>query len=103
MSEIMPLVIGFHTSNQRDLKHYYLGFAARFYIKTRFWAVMPKALIPLCTYFTHIKEKRTGISFVDSTSIKVCHKLRNSIAGLIAYSLKDNKPTSEEFGMMTVP
>lgn len=84
MSEIMTIIIAFHTSNQRDFKNYYLGFVARFYKDrfpellsyTRFLAVMPKALTPLCAYFTHIKGKPTGISFVDSTSIKVCHNLR---------------------------
>jgi hypothetical protein len=31
---------------------------------TRLLAVMPKALTPLCAYFTHIKGKPTGIIFV---------------------------------------
>ena len=84
MSEIMTIIIAFHSSNQRDFKNYYTGFVALFYKDcfpallsyTRFLAVMPKALPPLCAYFTHIKGKPTGISFVDSTSIKVCHNLR---------------------------
>ncbi len=84
MSEIMTIIIGFHSSNQRDFKNYYTGLVARFYKSyfpellsyTRFLAVMPKALTPLCAYFTHVKGKPTGISFVDSTSIKVCHNLR---------------------------
>jgi len=84
MSEIMTIIIAFHSSNHRDFKNYYTGFVARFYKHyfpellsyTRFLAVMPKALTPLCAYFTHIKGKPTGISFVDSTSIKVCHNLR---------------------------
>jgi hypothetical protein len=84
MSEIMTIIIGFHSSNQRDFKNYYTGLVARFYkghfpkllSYTRFLAVMPKALTPLCAYFTHVKGKPTGISFVDSTSIKVCHNLR---------------------------
>ncbi|ORU95050.1 MAG: transposase [Cycloclasticus sp. symbiont of Bathymodiolus heckerae] len=84
MSEIMTIIIAFHSSNHRDFKNYYTGFVARFYKDyfpellsyTRFLAVMPKALTPLCAYFTHIKGKPTGISFVDATSIKVCHNLR---------------------------
>lgn len=84
MSEIMTIIIAFHTSHHRDFKNYYTGFVARFYKEyfptllsyTRFLAVMAKALTPLCAYFTHIKGKPTGISFVDSTSIKVCHNLR---------------------------
>jgi len=84
MSEVMTIIVAFHTSNHRDFKNYYTGFITRFYkgsfpellSYTRFLAVMPKALTPLCAYFTHIKGKPTGISFVDSTSIKVCHNLR---------------------------
>ena len=65
MSEIMTIIIAFHTSNQRDFKNYYTGFVARFnkhhfpelLSYTRFLAVMPKALTPLCAYFTHIKGK----------------------------------------------
>lgn len=84
MSEMMTIIIAFHSSNQRDFKNYYIGLVARFYKDhfpnllsyTRFLAVMPKALTPLCAYFTHIKGKPTGISFVDSTCIKVCHNLR---------------------------
>lgn len=80
----MTIIIAFHSSNHRDFNNYYTGFVARFYKHyfpellsyTRFLAVMPKALTPLCAYFTHIKGKPTGISFVDSTSIKVCHNLR---------------------------
>ncbi len=84
MSEVMTIIISFHTSHYRDFKNYYLGFVARFWKNrfptllsyTGFLEVMPKALMPLCAYFTHIKGKPTGISFVDSTSIKVCHNLR---------------------------
>lgn len=84
MSEIMTILIGFHMSNHRDFKNYYLGFVHR-HLKqafpdllsyTRFLAVMPRALVPLCAYFTHIKGKPSGIEFVDSTSLKVCHNLR---------------------------
>ena len=84
MSEIMTIIIAFHTSNHRDFKNYYTGFVAMFWKDkfptllryTRFLEVMPRALMPLCAYFTHLKGKPTGISFVDSTSIKVCHNLR---------------------------
>ena len=84
LSEIMTIIIGFHMSNQRDFKNYYTGFITRFYSKdfptllsyTRFLEVMPSALVPLCAYFTHIKGKPTGIEFVDSTTLKVCHNLR---------------------------
>lgn len=36
---------------------------------------MPSVLIPLSSLFTHVKGEPTGIEFIDSTSIKVCHNL----------------------------
>jgi hypothetical protein len=57
---------------------------ARFYKKhfpellsyTRFLEVMPRTLVPLCSYFTTLLGKPTGLEFIDSTSISVCHNLR---------------------------
>jgi hypothetical protein len=84
MSEIMTILIAFHTSNHRDFKNYYKGYIAKFYCShfpnllsyTRFLEVMPKAIVPLSSYFSTLKGESTGIEFIDSTSIKVCHNLR---------------------------
>jgi hypothetical protein len=43
---------------------------------TRFVARMKNLFVPLFSYLLHIKGQITGISFVDSTSIKVCHNKR---------------------------
>lgn len=83
-SEIMTIIIGFHQSNYRDFKNYYLGFVSM-HLKndfpsllsyTRFITVMPSVLIPLCSYLTARLGKPTGIAFVDSTKIEVCHIMR---------------------------
>jgi hypothetical protein len=37
---------------------------------------MPTTVVPLCSYFSSIRSLPTGIEFVDSTSVKVCHNLR---------------------------
>jgi hypothetical protein len=42
----------------------------------RFVEFMPSALVPLCGYLQTRKGRRSGISFVDSTSVKVCHNRR---------------------------
>lgn len=84
MSEIMTIIISFHRSHHRDFKNYYKGFVAQFLKKefpnllsyTRFLEVMPQALVPLCSFFTTVKGKPTGIEFIDSTSLSVCHNLR---------------------------
>jgi len=78
MSEIMTVIIAFHMSNHRDFKNYYKGYVAKFYRShfpsllsyTRFLEVMPRAIVPLS------RGESTGIEFIDSTSIKVCHNLR---------------------------
>ncbi|CDH26769.1 transposase (fragment) [Xenorhabdus bovienii str. kraussei Becker Underwood] len=83
-SEIMTIIIAFHMSHQRDFKNFYLGFICLYHRKafptllsyTRFLEVMPMVLIPLSSFFTHLKGMPTGIEFIDSTSIKVCHNLR---------------------------
>ena len=83
-SEIMSIIILFHMSHHRDFKNYYIGYISNFYKAdypnllsyTRFLEVMPSVLIPLCSYFTSLKGKPTGVEFVDSTCIKVCHNLR---------------------------
>ena len=83
-SEVMTIIILFHMSHYRDFKNYYIGLIHRFYKEhfpnllsyTRFLEVMPTALVPLCSYFSTVKGKPSGIEFIDSTSIKVCHNLR---------------------------
>jgi hypothetical protein len=37
---------------------------------------MSSALLPLCAYLKHCCGKCSGISFLDSTSLKVCHNRR---------------------------
>ena len=90
----MTIIIAFHMSNHRDFKNFYTGYLARFYKSdfpnllsyTRFLEVMPSTVIPMCSYFSSLKSAPTGIEFVDSTSIKVCHNLRiprhKTLAGL---------------------
>lgn len=83
-SEIMTIVVSFHMSHYRDFKNYYLGYVALMYKNefpnllsyTRFLAVMPRVIVPMCAYFTSLKGKPTGIEFIDSTCIKVCHNIR---------------------------
>ncbi|WP_182020112.1 IS982 family transposase [Vibrio diabolicus] len=83
-SEIMTIIIAFHMSHQSDLKNFYLGLIHRYHKRefptllsyTRFLEVMPSVLVLLSSFFTHVKGEPTGIEFIDSTSIKVCHNLR---------------------------
>ena len=93
MSEIMTIIILFHTSHHRDFKNFYTGYLTRFLNLISIFAqlqplfeLIPTTVMPLCSYFCTIRSQPTGIEFVDSTSIKVCNNLRiprhKSLSGL---------------------
>ena len=84
LSEVMTIVVLFHASHYRDFKSFYtehvtrnLAWAfPRLVSYGRFVELMPSALVPLCGYLQTRKGRCSGISFVDSTSLKVCHNRR---------------------------
>jgi len=84
LSEIMTITIAFHASNYRTFKHYYINYVIKYWHKefpqlvsyNRFVELMSSIIIPLCCYLYTRTGKVTGISFVDSTTLKVCHNLR---------------------------
>jgi hypothetical protein len=86
LSEIMTIIVFFHSSHYRDFKHYYTEYVEghlRPYFPTlvsysRFVELIPQALVPLCGYLHTRKGRCTGITFVDSTSLAVCHNRRIS-------------------------
>jgi hypothetical protein len=85
-SEIMTLLIYFHQMRYRDFKTYYTEYVQR-HLKeefpqlvsyNRFVELMPRVLVPLCAYLQSCFGRCSGISFVDSTPIAVCHNRRIS-------------------------
>lgn len=78
MSDIMTIIIAFHTSHHRGFKHVYTGYLACLFklafpnllSYTRSLEVMHNAVISLCRYFSFLKSEVTGREFIDSTSIK---------------------------------
>lgn len=84
-SEVMTIMVLFHLSNFKDMKHFYL-----IYIKdhlkaefprtvsyNRFVELMQSVVFPLAIYLkTQQMGQCTGISFVDSTPLRVCHNRR---------------------------
>jgi hypothetical protein len=84
LSEIMTILIGFHQSCYRNFKTYYLEKVKtqwqthfpRLVKYNRFVEWMSSTLIPLCAYLRSCFGKCTGISFMDATSLKVCHNRR---------------------------
>lgn len=86
MSEIMTILIGFHQSHYRDFKADYLEQVCkhqrtefpRLVSYERFVELTPGALMPLCGYLRCLFGACTGISFIDSTPLAVCHNPRIS-------------------------
>lgn len=84
LSEVMTIVVYFHLSGYRNFKTYYLehvqktfrGEFPQLVSYNRFVELMRDALVPLCFYLETRKGDCSGISFVDSTSVAVCHNRR---------------------------
>lgn len=84
LSEIMTILIGFHQSAYRNFKAYYLDKVQGQWQSAfpglvsygRFVEYGSSALLPLCAYLRSCFGSCTGISFLDATSLKVCHNRR---------------------------
>jgi len=85
MSEIMTIIIYFHFSKHRTFKDYYIKLICGYLHSAfpnlvsynRFVELSQGVLVPLMFYLqTQRLGQVTGISFVDSTTIKVCHNRR---------------------------
>ena len=84
LSEIMTIMIHFHQSGYRFFKSYYQNYVQRHLSQDfpnlvsypRFTTLMAKAFVPLTFYLLTKRGRCTGISFVDSTPLKVCHNKR---------------------------
>ena len=83
-SEIMTILIQFHHSRYRTFKAYYIqqvlgAWRAEFPTAVsyqRFVELIPAVLVPLAVYLDSRLGRCTGISFVDSTPLAVCHNAR---------------------------
>jgi Transposase DDE domain len=84
LSEVMTIIVLFHQSNYRNFKSFYTEHVFKHFLwafprmvsYNRFVELMPGALVPLCGYLQTRKGDCSGISFIDSTSLKVCHNRR---------------------------
>lgn len=96
LSEIMTIIVYFHLSQYRTFKWYYKNHVSEYLREyfpnlvsyTRFVELMQQSSVPLLLYLmTHRLGKCSGISFIDSTPLKVCdphrihsHKVFKGIA-----------------------
>jgi len=84
-SEVITITIMFHLGGYRNLKHFYIDYVCKHLQNdfpnlvsyNRFVELMQKALLPMVLYLKMYRlAKCTGISFIDSTPIRVCHNRR---------------------------
>lgn len=84
-SEIMTILVLFHLSQHKNLKHFYLYYVKKYLQSefpntvaySRFVELMQAALLPLTIYLKSVRSAAcSGISFVDSTPLRVCHNRR---------------------------
>ena len=105
LSEVMTISTLFHASSYRNFKAYYTEQVLKQYAWAfprlvsygRFVELMPSALVPLCGYLQSRKGRCSGISFVDSTSLKVCHNRRIHSHKLFAGCARRGKTSVDWF------
>jgi Transposase DDE domain len=105
LSEVMTIIVLFHASQYRNFKSYYTEEVMKHYAGAfprlvsyhRFVELMPAALVPLCAYLQTRKGKCSGISFIDSTSLKVCHNRRIHSHQVFAGCAKRGKTSVDWF------
>lgn len=84
LSEVMTIAIAFHGSGFRSFKEFYTlcvlphwrNAFPKLVSYTRFVELMPWCLMLLCCFVHTRTGKCTGIAFIDSTPIEVCHPCR---------------------------
>lgn len=83
-SEVMTILVMYHASGYKHLKAFYLEEIIRHHSLEfpglcsyqRFVQLQARCVMPLFFYLLAKRGNGTGISFVDATSLKVCHNLR---------------------------
>lgn len=85
VSEILTITILFHISGHRTFKHFYIGYVQKHLQNefpntvsyNRFVELMQSNVLALTLYMkTCCLGKCTGISFVDSTPVRICNNKR---------------------------
>jgi Transposase DDE domain len=85
-AEILTILILFQQSGYRTFKGFYIHHVQialcqefpHLLSYTRFVELMPRYLVPLAIYLQTQRGPCTGISFIDSTALAVCHAARIS-------------------------
>ena len=100
-SEIMTIVIHFHQSQFRNFKAYYqtvlqknlLPYFPKLLSYNRMVEVMQSVMVPLIFFIQSQAKTKTGIYFIYSTTISVCHVKRANINKVFKGLAKKSKST----------
>ena len=84
LSEVMTIIIYFHLSGYRTFKDFYTRSVSKHLLSdfpklvsyNRFVELMSEAVVPLCAYLNSRFGQCSGISFIDSLPLAVCHNRR---------------------------
>jgi hypothetical protein len=84
-SEIMTILIFFQSSSWRNFKHFYIQFLDIYWKKefpnlpsyNRFIEIMNRVIFHLVLFSQINSGKRTGVYYIDSTCLPVCHLKRS--------------------------
>lgn len=105
LSEVMTIITLFHCSGYRNFKDYYQQHVLKHMFRAfprlvsynRFVELMPATVLPLCAYLRSRLGVCSGISFVDSTTLKVCHNRRIHSHKVFAQSARRGKNSVDWF------
>ena len=105
ISELMTLVILFHQSQYQHFKGFYLSFVAQSLRKefptlpsySRCIELLPRCRQSLLAFLEQVKGESTGIAFVDSTALPVCHNRRISAHQTFANQAKRGRTSVDWF------
>ncbi|WP_373727085.1 IS982 family transposase [Bacteroides heparinolyticus] len=101
-SEIMTILVCYHFGTYRNFKEYYLNcIRGRFHREfpdavsyNRFVELMPRVYLKMMLFMKlHAFGRCTGITFVDSTMLPVCHNVRRYFNKVFAGLAKNGKGT----------
>lgn len=105
LSEVMTITICFHMSAYRTFKDYYIREVSThmrwafpdLVSYNRFVELMSGALVPLCCYLYTRRGICSGISFIDSMKIVVCHNRRIRSHKVFSHTARRGKDSVDWF------
>ncbi|WP_371253351.1 IS982 family transposase [Orientia tsutsugamushi] len=85
LAELLTITIYFYLSPCKDFKNYYLYYLRYKYKEyfclpsySRIIQLLPRMLLPLAVLMHYLEGEETGIYYIDSTKLAICHNKRIS-------------------------